>query len=1417
MPSTQELNQICNIAGYPMYSWAIAQLKKRSEILSNQNRTEDQINYLGNKGAWIRVVSSVNLEDSFIKYFKEQYDIDATGDSLAKKFILFGGTSTYESRLRSGINPGGSYALLGDTEVNAYGYRPMPGITSVTIESTGRMGSVRQATVNFRVSDKMQLDVMDALYFRPGFTLLIEYGHAKYIDNNGNLQSTESLMMDPFKNNDNRKENIGIEISRNIKKSAGNYGGMLSIITSFNFSITQDGGYDCVLKTIAMGGVMGNYPINNLSILPNVYVESVKKYLDRKKEEAIAAERKKAEDAAKAEAEKIQKSTIDNWTDLKITGSLANLLYNIYPEYLKGTKQDITAPNPLTPGDPILSSVIGPQYVGSLTTYNKQTVLDRVEQWKKEHLIENQDTGSIKAYLVKNGGADEYAAVLIEKSDSGNVPGPLYGNNVNDKYIAAGNYSKQNGDIYVQIDSDRIYSVFGSSLTLRKEAQQLVIEKPTIRVINDEASIEKYANWFDAINSSTSTQFLGKDKSIIYWPKPPESNPNQARIEYYISIEYSGDESTAKTVYLNPTTKWKVDYIVSSRFLLNESQIQVILSSNNYKIKLGYREGPITYYNADLSFISNIIEEGSNQDLAKNKAAEQLNEIASRTAQNIADIKNKYELDTNAETLKAISNSQSALELMLRSIMLYAIDDIGKKQIKDTFIRDLFSEGAYSAIFKKFSNGSLPPKTYTDKDWSAYLNGTMSAADRLEVNLRYGNSAYLMSAENANEQINLLQIIPQVDIKNIFTIVSAPYGRTADTNVNIDAKTSVYISLGLFFMMLNHTGLLYSSNGQDDVLTPVTYVDFNPSTNYYLSSINQFSIDPFKYLLPYYGTKDDYKKLFRKDILLNNDTIKLELPGSPVQPHSIFSFGQGVDKVTPVLPNNKKGIDGTVSNGYIGRTMDTMVNINHLLDTIKKCSTADDFGEAYFQTILETIIASLNKSTGYYNAFRLSYSDSANAFMIVDDHIQLKPDAVLNTAIGRIIENKSDSPEIPIQGKGSIARSFDIRTDISSRIASMIAISTNPGLSNQVGMAKNTSDFGVYNTGSHDRYMKTKSSDGSSNAASTTPAPIQNNVQECQAAINFDTVVSSIYGLFNNVSVDSISDDAIEQALAYYKEKMSRIKNEQPGSVAAMIIPIKSNITMDGFSGIYPFQLFTINENMLPYRYNQTNLKDSKVAFSTARLTHNFSNNEWTTSIEGFMTFLQKSDDQKTSTIKPSDRIIEVSISTTGDFSTDRGGASREIEGITYRNGQMPDNKLREITNASKYKGAITSDGGRIRLYEKASLALDKLIAAAEADGIPVKINSGYRTVPDQIRVWGENCSNPYSPGVEQCQLRPGKGPAAIPGTSNHGYGLAVDFATRALRTIAPGDQLYDWLAVNARTYGFKRIQRESWHWEYQI
>jgi hypothetical protein len=66
---------------------------------------------------------------------------------------------------------------------------------------------------------------------------------------------------------------------------------------------------------------------------------------------------------------------------------------------------------------------------------------------------------------------------------------------------------------------------------------------------------------------------------------------------------------------------------------------------------------------------------------------------------------------------------------------------------------------------------------------------------------------------------------------------------------------------------------------------------------------------------------------------------------------------------------------------------------------------------------------------------------------------------------------------------------------------------------------------------------------------------------------------------------------------------------------------------MDGISSLYPFQIYTLSEQVLPYRYNQKNLNNRKVGFSISRLVHNFENNQWTTVVEGFMTLLKDPED----------------------------------------------------------------------------------------------------------------------------------------------------------------------------------------------
>lgn len=67
--------------------------------------------------------------------------------------------------------------------------------------------------------------------------------------------------------------------------------------------------------------------------------------------------------------------------------------------------------------------------------------------------------------------------------------------------------------------------------------------------------------------------------------------------------------------------------------------------------------------------------------------------------------------------------------------------------------------------------------------------------------------------------------------------------------------------------------------------------------------------------------------------------------------------------------------------------------------------------------------------------------------------------------------------------------------------------------------------------------------------------------------------------------------------------------------------------------------------------------------------------------------------------------------------------------------------------------------------------------------------------------------------------LRAGLASAAVPGTSNHGWGLAVDVAVELDGDPGPEsitDDAVDWLVAHAATYGWSaELQSEPWHWRY--
>ncbi len=121
-----------------------------------------------------------------------------------------------------------------------------------------------------------------------------------------------------------------------------------------------------------------------------------------------------------------------------------------------------------------------------------------------------------------------------------------------------------------------------------------------------------------------------------------------------------------------------------------------------------------------------------------------------------------------------------------------------------------------------------------------------------------------------------------------------------------------------------------------------------------------------------------------------------------------------------------------------------------------------------------------------------------------------------------------------------------------------------------------------------------------------------------------------------------------------------------------------------------------------------------------------------------------------------------------------------------YGNGQIPTDQLVPIGQGSH------------KLYAPAAEAWKAAVADAAAAGIDLKITDSYRTYDQQVEL------------AERKGLYANGGYAATPGTSNHGWGLAVDADVSDPATMG-------WMRANGYKYGFvEAVPREPWHWEYR-
>lgn len=103
------------------------------------------------------------------------------------------------------------------------------------------------------------------------------------------------------------------------------------------------------------------------------------------------------------------------------------------------------------------------------------------------------------------------------------------------------------------------------------------------------------------------------------------------------------------------------------------------------------------------------------------------------------------------------------------------------------------------------------------------------------------------------------------------------------------------------------------------------------------------------------------------------------------------------------------------------------------------------------------------------------------------------------------------------------------------------------------------------------------------------------------------------------------------------------------------------------------------------------------------------------------------------------------------------------------------------------------------------------MMAAADTAGLHLA-GGGFRSYAQQVQLRQAHCGTSdydlYSRPSGECSP-----PTAMPGTSVHEWGLAVDWSNHGVLIASHANPAWQWLHANASRFGFANLPSEPWHW----
>mgnify|MGYP001240893718 CR=1 FL=1 len=209
--------------------------------------SEDLVNTTS-RSVWVKMFSPVIVKTDGVTvegariFGGEVFEQDGTFP------ILFGYNQTYGrvTGEESSLQP-----LRNDVTLPLQ--RPIPGITNFECTYEGGLAAIRQASVNFIVWSLEDLERLTPHFFAHGRGVLLEWGYGSI-----NTSTTETLSDEEMINGTGYNK-----INKLVLDNGGLYDGMAAVISNYEYSLRDDGGFDCTVKLVSRGVNVLNEQLDN--------------------------------------------------------------------------------------------------------------------------------------------------------------------------------------------------------------------------------------------------------------------------------------------------------------------------------------------------------------------------------------------------------------------------------------------------------------------------------------------------------------------------------------------------------------------------------------------------------------------------------------------------------------------------------------------------------------------------------------------------------------------------------------------------------------------------------------------------------------------------------------------------------------------------------------------------------------------------------------------------------------------------------------------------------------------------------------------------------------------------------------------------------------------------------------------------